>query len=208
MKLDYLNVSTHEGRSAINLQFLTDGPPTPELLAEIGQRIENFLMPLHTSAPVPVAEPIDNLETIEAAPAPIAEIAPPIRRNRGKMPPPVEAPPMSRSFLQSPEVAKMADRALAHSRAAILDTAEAPPAPTPRRTRAPAPAVAPEITDMDLAKAASAAAEVLGTQIVKDIIAEMGVKTVNEIEGFEKRQYFLGLLDAEKELVAEEKANG
>ena len=77
-----------------------------------------------------------------------------------------------------------------------------------RRTRAPAPVAAPEITDMDLAKAASGAAEVLGTQIVKDIIAEMGVKTVNEIEGFEKRQYFLGLLDAEKELVAEEKANG
>ena len=72
--------------------------------------------------------------------------------------------------------------------------------PAIRRTRAPAPAVAPEITDMDLAKAASAAAEVLGTQIVKDIIAEMGVKTVNEIEGFEKRQHFLGLLDAEKKL--------
>ena len=61
---------------------------------------------------------------------------------------------------------------------------------------------------MDLAKAASGAAEVLGTQIVKDIIAEMGVKTVNEIEGFEKRQYFLDLLDAEKKLTEEEKANG
>lgn len=77
-----------------------------------------------------------------------------------------------------------------------------------RRTRASAPVAAPEITDMDLAKAASGAAEVLGTQIVKDIIAEMGVKTVNEIEGFEKRQYFLGLLDAEKKLAEEEKANG
>ena len=80
--------------------------------------------------------------------------------------------------------------------------------PAIRRTRAPAPVAAPEITDMDLAKAASGAAEVLGTQIVKDIIAEMGVKTVNEIEGFEKRQYFLDLLDAEKKLIEEEKANG
>lgn len=86
----------------------------------------------------------------------------------------------------------------------------APPAAEPasaRRTRAPKPEAAPVINDMDLAKAASDAAEIVTPATVKEIIAEMGVSTVNQIEGYERRKYFLDLLSAEIAIVKDGETN-
>ena len=174
MKLEHCKIEPSNGGSWVNLGFSIPSKLTPEMVTEIGRRIEHFLAPFHRPASepaVPAKMPEAEVNITGAAPAPT-------RRTRA---PKAEAPEPTQPV------------------------AETIPAPAPRRTRAPAPVVAPEITDMDLAKAASGAAEVLGTQTVKDIIAEMGVKTVNEIDGFEKRQYFLKLLDAEKELTEGEK---
>lgn len=194
MKLEHCKIEPSKGGSWVNMGFSTPSKLTPELVTEIGRRIEHFLMPLHT----PASEPTTYGEQTDAA----------IKSALAKGP--VDNPPHSGRSSQT-----LTEPVVTPTRRTRTPKAEAPEPTEPvvettpvRRTRAPAPVVAPEITDMDLAKAASGAAEVLGTQIVKDIIAEMGVKTVNEIEGFEKRQYFLDLLDAEKKLIEEEKANG
>lgn len=187
MKLEYCEIEypIKEGNeSRIVLVFSAPENMTGSLVAEVGRRIENFLAP---TPPMIVAGPV-LAEYLRATPAAEEEEeTKPTTRTRTRAVKPVEV-------------------TITHEVSAAPIAAEVTPAI--RRTRAPAPVAAPEITDMDLAKAASGAAEILGTQIVKDIIAEMGVKTVNEIEGFEKRQYFLKLLDMEKNLVAEEKANG
>ena len=199
MKLEHCKIEPSKVGSWVNMGFSTPSKLTPELVTEIGRRIEHFLAPFHT----PASEPTTYGEQTDAA----------IKSALAKGP--VDNPPHSGRSSQT-----LTEPVVTPARRTRTPKAEAPeptepiieeeiiPAPAPRRTRAPAAVAAPEITDMDLAKAASGAAEVLGTQIVKDIIAEMGVKTVNEIEGFEKRQYFLDLLDAEKKLTAEEKANG
>ena len=177
MKLEHCKIEPSNGGSWVNLGFSIPSKLTPEMVTEIGRRIENFLAPFHTPASEPVV--LAKMPEAEVVTTGVATIIAPARRTRA---PKAEAPEPAEPVAEI--------------------------TPAIRRTRAPAPVAVPEITDMDLAKAASGAAEVLGTQIVKDIIAEMGVKTVNEIEGFEKRQYFLGLLDAEKKLAEEEKANG
>ena len=138
--------------------------------------------------PQPVAE--DNLETVEAAPEPVAEVKPPIRRNRGKMLPPVEVPsaPVAGTPLRvrgKPVGVLYADTEPAG------ETPVAEPTPAPRRTRTPAPEAEPEITDIELAKAASEAAAVIPLDEVKAMITGMGVATVNQIEGQEKRKDFL-----------------
>lgn len=192
MKLEHCKITPSDNGTWVNMGFSIPGKLTPELVTGIGRRIEHFLMPLHAPASEPVVPAKMPEAEVVTAPAPDPEVFLPdllqARQPRG------EAAPAKRTRAPKAEAPEPAE-----------PVAEATPA---RRTRAPAPVAAPEITDMDLAKAASGAAEVLGTQTVKDIIAEMGVKTVNEIEGLEKRQYFLGLLGAEKKLVAEEKANG
>lgn len=181
MKLEHCKIEQFDGEALIELGFSVPFGVSAELVTEIGRRIEHFLMPLHAPASEPAVPA--NMPEAEVVTAGVATVVAPAKRTRT---PKAETPEPTEPLIEE----------------------EIIPAPAPRRTRAPAPVAVPEITDMDLAKAASGAAEVLGTQIVKDIIAEMGVKTVNEIEGFEKRQYFLGLLDAEKKLAEEEKADG
>ena len=193
MKLEHCKIEQFDDETSIELDFSVPFGVSAELVTEIGRRIENFLMPLPMQI---VAGPIltEYLRTTPAATA----LAGVFEEEEAKL----EA-----------GVTSSAAPVIVPAKRTRAPKAEAPePAqpvaeitPAIRRTRAPAPVAAPEITDMDLAKAASGAAEVLGTQIVKDIIAEMGVKTVNEIEGFEKRQYFLDLLDAEKKLTEGEK---
>ena len=260
MKLEYFNIDseTRGNGPRVTLGFSFQGIMTAGLVQEIGRRIENFLMPLHTSAPVPVVEikpwwegphenyispehvraaaplntwmaqrivkvlegqsdeestPVerellaeslavlasegkkDNLEAIEPVPEPVAEAKPPIRRNRGKMLPPVEVPsaPVAGTPLRvrgKPVAVLYADT----EPAGETPAAEPTPAPAPRRTRTPAPEAEPEITDIELAKAASEAAAVIPLAEVKALIAAMGVTTVNQIEGQEKRKEFLDVL--------------
>ena len=208
MKLEYCKIEPSNGGSGVNLGFSTPSKLTPEIVTEIGRRIENFLAPFHAPASEPVV--LAKMPEAEVVTAGAATVIAPAKRTRtpkAEAPEPAEPVAEIAPAIRRRKVTLDLGNGLSSTTFEPLIEEEIIPAPAPRRTRAPAPAVAPEITDMDLAKAASGAAEVLGTQTVKDIIAEMGVKTVNEIEGFEKRQYFLGLLNAEKNLAAEEQTN-
>ena len=231
MKLEHCKIEQFDGEASIELGFSVPFGVSAELVTEIGRRIEHFLAPFHTQAETPetvnvnipevTMELLSKYERAEAYQAEIPDaevvttgvatvIAPAKRTRTPKAEAPEPAEPVAEiaPAIRRRKVTLDLGNGLSSTTFEPLIEEEIIPAPAPRRTRAPAPAVAPEITDMDLAKAASGAAEVLGTQIVKDIIAEMGVKTVNEIEGFEKRQYFLDLLDAEKKLTEGEKVNG
>ena len=208
MKLEHCKIEPSNKGSWVNMGFSIPSKLTPELVTEIGRRIEHFLAPFHTPASEPAVPA--KMPEAEVVATPAATVIAPAKRTRtpkAEAPEPAEPVAEIAPAIRRRKVTLDLGNGLSSTTFEPLIEEEIIPAPAPRRTRAPAPAVAPEITDMDLAKAASAAAEVLGTQIVKDIIAEMGVKTVNEIEGFEKRQYFLGLLDAEKNLAAEEQTN-
>ena len=221
MKLEHCKIEQFDGETSIELGFSVPFGVSAELVTEIGRRVEHFLAPLHTPAAAgpTTAEYLqdgpqlnlpeggwkakEKMPDVEVVTTGVATVIAPAKRTRA---PKAEA--AERTAAYQAGVLEASQAAVTKAEAPEPTEPVAEIAPAIRRTRAPAPVAVPEITDMDLAKAASGAAEVLGTQIVKDIIAEMGVKTVNEIEGFEKRQYFLGLLDAEKKLAEEEKANG
>ena len=208
MKLEHCKIEQFDGEASIELGFSVPFGVSAELVTEIGRRIEHFLAPFHTPASEPVV--LAKMPEAEVVTAGAATVIAPAKRTRtpkAEAPEPAEPVAEIAPAIRRRKVTLDLGNGLSSTTFEPLIEEEIIPAPAPRRTRAPAPVAAPEITDMDLAKAASAAAEVLGTQIVKDIIAEMGVKTVNEIEGFEKRQYFLGLLDAEKKLAEEEQTN-
>lgn len=207
MKLEYFRIDPTEEGARVNLGFSTPEKLAPSLVTEIGRRIENFLMPLHAPATEPgwsaKSATVDNraaYEVIISAEATSAGASPQrvrVTRDLGNglssttlepVPPIAEAAPAKRT-----RAAKVAEPE---------PTPEA--APTTRRTRTPAPAAEPVISDMDLAKAASEAAEIIGVEAVKGIISELGVSTVNQIEGHESRKHFLGLLSLEIKLVKEE----
>lgn len=88
-----------------------------------------------------------------------------------------------------------------------VTTPEAPPAEpvaTRRRRTADAPTdTKPTISDADMSKAASNAAAVIGVEVVQAVIADFGVKTVNDIKS-EDRERFLKEVAEEVRLAEEE----
>lgn len=83
----------------------------------------------------------------------------------------------------TPAPAARRSRAAAPAPEQLDPPAEEPAAPTPtaRRSRSAAPAATPEISDLELTKAASEAAEKLGVETVKQIITGFNVAAVNQL---------------------------
>ena len=123
---------------------------------------------------------LDEIDSTVEAPAPT------VRRSRA--PSPAEATPEQLELPVKDPAAPTTRR----SRAAAPAPAEVTPgqldlpitepaAPATRRSRAAAPAATPEISDLELTKAASEAAEKLGVETVKQIITGFNVAAVNQL---------------------------
>lgn len=184
MKLEHIKVDPRNGGGTwINLGISTTEKLTPELMTILAVRLDKFLdlnTPVTDSMLVSKAGPLEiNIPNLAVAIDEAVAGAPAVE--------PLPTARARRTRSAEPEAPK-----------------EQAEPETPRRTRVRAPAPAVEISDMDLAKAASEAADRIGVQAVKDIIAEFGVPTVNQIKGEDKRKHFLELLAVDYKIVEED----
>ena len=189
MKLERFDVAPKPEGAWVNLSFSTPAPCTPELMAELAVRLDAFLMRADLFGNVTVNW--DGVVEVPGAVDTPAESA-------------VEIAPAAQ--VAEPDETKPATRRTRTRTPAAEPAPVAEIAPVTRRTRTPAPVAEPVISDLDLAKAASETAAIVGVDAVKGIIAEMGVTTVNQIEGFKKREHFLELLKAERGIVEDANA--
>lgn len=225
MKIERFDIAPKPDGSWVNLSFSTAAPCTPQLLSEIACRLARFIdyPPMFTAdaeahwddaasgiVAEPYSPPAENnvLQAVRESGTDLSRgdaeavtdlskaVYDPVARRRVN---PIAAEPTP-----TPEVKPVTRRTRTPAPVAVEPAAET--APVTRRTRTPAAASEPVISDLDLAKAASETAAIVGVDAVKGIIAEMGVTTVNQIEGFKKREHFLGLLKAERGIVEDANA--
>lgn len=117
------------------------------------------------------------------APEPLAELAGSARRGSAEIDNRRDPRHDVVVFAETPAPTTRRSRAAAPAPEQLDPPAEEPaaPAPTARRSRAAAPAATPEISDLELTKAASEAAEKLGVETVKQIITGFNVAAVNQL---------------------------